>query len=260
MKFNKVIVFFTISTVLSIITRFFQINYTVDFKNGFFYQEYTGLGYFIIAFIFTFALITVLFSFSSHRRPKSPPSNSVFLGICSFILALSIVFEAFNEFLLTSNNIQTLLFKVFGILAAVYFIALGLKQFIDIPLPNMLSLIPAVYVIFVIVLNFTAISSLALITDNIFLLSAYCIVLLFFINFAKLYNTLETEGNFKKLLATGLSGSLLCFTQSIPHFIINIIHNNSYNHISNISNLSLFAFGLFIITFIFKCFSKQNAE
>ena len=85
-------------------------------------------------------------------------------------------------------------------------------------------------------------------------------MLLFFLSFGKLYNGIDTERNFRKLMASGLVSAVLCFTQSIPHIIINLVTDNGYLHTSNADNFSVLSFGMFIAVFTFSHFSAKNIK
>ncbi len=261
MKYSKIILFFNIALVLSTIMRFLQIEYTIDFSTGFFKSGYEGYGYFILGAILLSAVLTIVFSSLSHRKPERTPRPNIVLSIISFLPAIAILYDVLSDSsMLYINQVQSLLLKITGIAAAVFFIIFGLNRFIAIGIPDISYVIPCVYVIIKIICDFTSISSLALISDNIFLIVAYCLVLLFFINFAKLYNSLDTEYNFRKLKATGLSAALICISQSVAYIIVNIIRGGSYNHISVSANLGLLAIGLFILTFIYSHYSNVNMD
>ena len=150
--------------------------------------------------------------------------------------------------------------KIFGILSGAFFILYGLEKFIDIKLPNITTAIPALYVVIRLISDFTAVSSLAIISDYVYLICGYCVILLFFLNFVKLYNEIDTEYNFRKIFSTGLSSAVICISQSVAHIAVNIASNNGYTHISHGANLSFLAFGIFIITFILTHFLPKNLK
>ena len=61
-------------------------------------------------------------------------------------------------------------------------------------------------------------------------------------------------------MASGLVSIVLCFTQSIPHIIINLTTHNGYLHTSNADNFSVLSFGIFIAVFTFSHFSAKNIK
>lgn len=261
MKYNKIILFFNIALIFGVIMRFFQIRYTVEYETGFFIQNYKGIGYFMLAAVFVIALVAAIFANTCHKSPEHPPKKGRALGIVSFLPAAAVLAEVFSEsFSSAVSPVMLLLLKASGLLAAAYFVGFGLQKFVDFDIPPIASIIPCVYIIIRIICDFSNISTLALISDNIFLISAYCLSLLFFLNFTKLYNEVDNEYNFRKLLASGTAAVILCISQSVPSFVINLISGNGYTHISPAANFSLFAFGLFVMIFIFTHFSDENMK
>lgn len=260
MKYNKIILFFAISLVFSTLMRYFQIGYTVEFETGFFKTGFENVGYFIMGAIFVSALLTAIFSKTAYKKPDGVPKNKI-LGVVSAIPAIAVLIEILADSqIIYINPIQIILLKITGLMTAVYFILFGLSQFIELKIPSITSIIPAVYIIIRIICDFTAISSLALISDNIFLIGFYCLILLFMLNFAKLYVGMGGDGIFRKLLALGLSSSIIGISQAVPFIIINAITQNGYNHITNSENFSILGFSIFAIVFVFTYFSRENVE
>ena len=260
MRYNKIMFFFFIALPICIVLRLMQLIYTVDFATGFFKQEFKTFGGYILLIIFGFAAASVIFAFTAHRRPEHPPCDNIFLDISGVLLALSLLSEIFTESMPVSLPMwQGLLLRISGFAAAVYFVLLALKNIFNFHLPKAMAVFPVVYMVSKIICNFSVISSLALISDNILLLSAYCSGLLFFLNYAKLYNGLDSEYNFRKLLATGLLTVLFSFTQSIGHIVINILTSNAYTHTTLISNIFILFMGIFAAIFILFHFSHKNA-
>lgn len=259
MKINKIITFFSLSVVLTTMIRLFQIKYTVEFETGFFIGNYSGIGYFMLAAIFLAALACGIFAFVYYKNPEKTPSKSSVLGIVSFLPVVTIVLgniESATQFAV--NPLQNNLLRVASILTALFFIFFGITKFTGSSLPDWTAVIPSVYFIIKMIADFAKISSLALISDYILSISAYCVMLLFFIAFAKLYNNIDDEKNFKKLFAFGLSSAVLSLSQAVAYFVVNFIFKKQYNHIGIVTNLDFLAFGIFIVVFVFTYFSPQK--
>ena len=259
MKYGKIMLFSGIALAVSLVMRLLQIVFTVDTATGFFKTEYTAAGYYLMVMIAVICAAAAFICFTSHRSPARPPHTNSFMSAASFLMVPAIFIELYAEsFSGTVMVWQNTLLVLTGIAAAVYFIVFGFTAFADIKMPQLLAVLPAVYFIMRIICSFTSISSLALITDNIFLIAAYCVALVFFLCFGKLYNGIVTDNSFRKLLASGTVAAILCFTQSVPHIIVNIATSNGYQHTSNAANYALFITGVFITVFIFSYFSASN--
>ena len=261
MKYKKIILFFCIIMPLSILLRTFQLFFTVETKTGFFKSEYETAGFYLLLLIIAVCVSLAVICFTGHRNPEHPPKINPLISFASFFAVLGVAAGVYDARLSpVAMPWQIALLTVSGFIAAVYFILYAVSGFINLKLSPLLSVLPSVYFIMKIICSFTAISSLALISDNILILSALCVMLLFFLSFGKLYNGIDTERNFRKLMASGLVSIVLCFTQSIPHIIINLTTHNGYLHTSNADNFSVLSFGMFIAVFTFSHFSAKNIK
>ena len=259
MKLNKIFLFFGITLPISIAMRFLQLFFTVEIKTGFFTTESGNYGILLSVLIFIIFFATALFGYFTYKKPEQSPKPNVALSISSVMLSLSLLYQLFTQH---TNAIpwQLLLLYVSGIATALYFLLFAIAPFLNIKLPSLLTTFPTIYLVTRLICDFTSISKLAIISDNVLIIATYCVMLLFMLNFAKLYNLLDTDKNFKKLLATGLGSVTLCFTNAIPFFAINFKTNFGYQHTSVSENITLIFWGLFIITFLLTHFSKKNLE
>lgn len=259
MKYKKILLFFCIILPLSVLLRTLQLFFTVETDTGFFKSEYKTAGIYLLIIIIAACACLAIICFTGHRNPEHPPKINPFISVGSFIAALSVASGFFDR---SSAGIlmqwQSILLTLSGVLATAYFLLYGMSGFIKFKLSPLLSVIPSVYFIMKIICSFTAISSLALISDNLLVLAAYCVTLIFFLSFGKLYNGIDTERNFRRLMASGLVAVVLCFTQGLPHIFINLATDNGYLHTSNAANYSLLGFGIFIAAFTFSHFALKN--
>lgn len=261
MKYKKILLFFGIALPASVLLRILQLMFTVDAKTGFFKTEYKEMGFYLLILILLCAAVTAALCFTSHRKPEHPPKKSLILAIAAFLTAGVIGAEIFSEsFAGTVMQWQTSLLMLAGIASAVFFVIYGISLVSDFKLPPISAAIPIIYFIVKIICVFTSVSSLALITDNVLMLAAYCGLLLFFLCFGKLYNNIDREYNFRKLQAAGFGSAILCLAQSVPHIVINILNGNNYQHTSNISNIALLIYGLFAAVFTLTFFSVKNVS
>lgn len=260
MQFKKILLFFTVALPLSVALRLVQLGYTVDMTTGFFKTEYKPYGLYILIAIFVFAAATAFFAFTSHRAPEHPPRVNPVLAGAALLLCLALLYElAAESFPESVPYWQTALLKLSGFATAMFLALYAVGAFLALPIPEICTVIPMVYLILRIICYFTAISSLALISDNVLLIASYCAMLLFMLYFAKLYNKSEGDSNFRRLMASGLASTLFCLTQSVPHIIINFINGFTYVHTSMSANITVLCLGLFSAVFTFSHFSKRNA-
>lgn len=259
MKLNKIWLFFYTALPVSVALRIYQLLFTIDGKTGFYTETSGNYGIILLVLIFLFAAAVLIFGFFTHNRPENPPKTNLFLSFAILPIAATILYESFiSNVPISMIGWQNIACKGIGIIAIAFFLWYALSYNIVFRTPPALTTIPVIYFTVRLVCDFTAISKLALISDNIILILTYCVTLLFWLNFAKLYNNVGTEKNFKNLLATGLCSAILSLVNSIPNIFVNIISENEYMHTPMTTN-NLFLFnGLFIIVFLHSHFSKKN--
>lgn len=261
MKLNKIMAFFCIGLPICVCLRIFQIIFTIEFETGFYINEFETIGKVILIAIIVFCALLWLYSSRYYKAPEKSPEYNMLLSVSSVGLAVVTVAQAFME----SSYIytfawQNLLIKIVGIITALYFLGFAAKYYVNFKFPPMLHIIPCIFMILRTAFIFINTSALAHISDNVLILAAYCAVLVFFVNFAKLYNDVDAENNFKKILASGLVSAVLCFTQGIAHSVINFASGNKYLHVSHVANISVLLMGVFVIVFIVTHFYMNKKD
>ena len=260
MKYKKIMLFAGTLLPISVLLRVAQLMFTVEKTTGFFKPEYEVYGYAILILMFVFAAAAALLAFTTHRSPEYPPMGNIYMGATSLALAFFILREALSATVSpTSMPWQVTLLKITGLAAAIFFAASGVGNVISFKIPSLCYALPLLYFVFKTIYEFTAISALALISDNIILLGAYCSVMWFMLQYAKLYNSAQSDSDFRKLLSSAILSVIFCLTQSLPQIIVNIITGNSYLHISSATNWAMLFTGIFIAVFTVFHFSHRNA-
>lgn len=260
MKYKKIIFLFSVFLPVSVVLRTMQLSFTVDYSTGFFTREFKTNGEAMLWVIFALCFAPAVFALFSHRNPEAPPKPNIVLSVASFLAAGSVAYELFTErFSQAVMDWQVMAVKTAGVVTVAFFAYYGLQRFINFRIPRISTAIPTVYFILRIICDFTSISSLALISENLLLMISYCAILLFMLQFTKLYNDIDSEYNFRKLLSTGLASIILCFTHTVPHFILKLSTGYSYMHTSFAANINVFFIGVFIAVFLFSHFSFSNA-
>lgn len=260
MQYKKIMTFFSVVLPLSVAVRFVQLKFTIETDTGFFKFGFEDIGNFMLALIFGFAIASAVFGAFTRRSPKSLPEGNVFMAVSALGYALSVAIVVLTESHSAVSVLawQSALLRITGILSVVFFAAFGISIFLGFRIPNICTIIPVFYLILRIICDFSAISSLAMISDNLILMGAYCTGLWFMLQFAKLYNGVNPKNQEKRLLAGGLASVVLCFTQSLPHILINAFSEENYLHTSVSENLSVLFMGIFILTFIIVYFKREG--
>ena len=260
MKHEKILLFWGLALPASIALRLVQLFCTIQGDTGFFKQEFAGFGLAITLIIFVFVALAVFFGFISHRNPESAPQNSLPIAVVSLWFAAASFYEiATVKTVAFAGFWQAPLLKVLSVFAIIFFVVYAISLCTPfVKVPRVFFAIPVFYFIAKIMCDFTSISSLALISDNVFYLASLCSSLVFFLQYFKLYAGFDKERNFRKLLASGIAASVFCLTQSVSYIVYNIANKGGYSHISKAANYGLLATGLFIVIFVLTHFKRKS--
>ncbi len=261
MKYKHLVTLFAVALPVSVLIRVFQVFFTVDGTTGFFKPDYKTLGICMVVILLAIIATTAIISVFIRRCPPKMPRVKKSLGTSSLLLGLSVLFEIFNTSYTTNIAFwQKGLVVLFGGATAVFFIAYGLKMFKNFHINRKFYVVPVLYWMIKLVFIFTGISSLALISDNVFLVLSYCGTLIFMLEYAKFANKIDIDMNYKKLFASGLAAIILCAVTSLPRFIAVIMGNTEILHESVASPVTVFFTGVFIAAFIFNDYSVHNLK
>lgn len=236
----------------ALILRVIQVFTVIEAKTGFYNRGSDTVGTVLTVLVFGFCFAGAIFARNAFKIEKSTAVPLITLPSC--LLGAALLFEVFAEtFANESMGWQVLFMKSLGVLAAVYFIALGFVK-----MPDICHIVPALYMIMRIICSFINIASLSLIAENVLYTAALCCSLLFFVSYAA-HNCLEENKgnslNFRAVLAASL-----CFVTVISNIIAEIFSKGGYNHIPLYSQFVMLAVSLFIGWFTVLKVVKSNKE
>ncbi|MBE6777445.1 MAG: hypothetical protein E7542_04970 [Ruminococcaceae bacterium] len=260
MNFKKIMTTFFICLPVCIAARVVQIAVTIQKSNGFYLTGFDTFGNVMMALIGLSCVLLFLVAFKAYKTPEKTPRVNLAMAITSYVVALAFLGELFFEAVApTTPEWQKYVAKVITVAASGYFVLFGSSHFCKIKMPRLIHAIPAIYAIARTIFTFINISSLAAISDNVLLMAGYCVLMLFFINYGKLYNGLDVEVNFRKILATGLVSVTLCASQSVAYLLVNVF-GSGYTHSDSSVIFTLLAMSVFIVVFILAHFKTNKKE
>ena len=257
MKLNKIMFFFILALPISIVLRGLQLLFTVDYVTGFYYGSKETVGIILLILILLSAFFMGFFARQVFTRPENSPKANIFTSLFSLLVCGAIFNENFIQaFPVSALPWQIAILKITAVLISVYLLCVPLSLIFKFQIPPLLSVCPIIYLLMKIICDFTVVSKLAFISDNILMVAAYCLILLFFLNFGKLCNGIDDAG-FKKILSYGLPAVILSLTCSIPNLAVNLILKEEYLHTSISASLSLLLFGILILSFLISYFYQK---
>ncbi len=258
MNFKKNIAGFS-GLFICMLIRIFQIAFLVEYSNGFYFTGKEFLGNLCLILIALICAAIIFFVFKAEKTAVAPPKTDWLLAIVSFVVAVTLFREIFGENMpMTMTAGQVFTIKIVSAFTAVYFIVFCMQYVLNFKMPPLLHLMPIIYAMVKTIFMFINLSSLALISDNILLLAAYCSLMLLFISYGKFHNGIEEKRGDTKLLATSCVSAIITITASVPNMIINLFSKQPYIHTNTDVLMTLFAFGIFTIVFMCKSAHKKE--
>lgn len=261
MKYNRIKAFVIIALISCIAIRTLQLFFTIDEVTGFHIKEFENYGRIMTAIIFAFALFTVIFSLISHKKPEHPPKQNPLISLLAVFLSVTVFLDALNcQSNIVAKAFQETALLVTGFLASLFFLLYAISGFVKFNIPKVMFLFPTLFYIIKLAFDFLNVSSIAMINDSVMHITSECFILIFMLQFAKLYFGMDSDYNFRKIMASGFATSIFCLSQTVSQFIYVFFANGQFRHLPVTSHLNLLAFGLFSLVFTFCHFGKKNCE
>lgn len=217
MNFRHLMALFGVSLPLCVLLRVLQLKFTIEENTGFINPEFFLISVLIMVIIFIAVAVVVFVSFAAKTAKRKPSVIKPGLSIVSLCVSASAIYEFIEALKPTAVNMwYNNLFVVLSLAAALFFIALSVKNIYDYPLPKLFYILPVLYMVVKLISMFISISSLALISDNVFMILSYCCILLFWLYYSKVENEVECEKSRKLMLVSGMTATMLCAVNSLP--------------------------------------------
>lgn len=258
MKYKQTLGFFAVSLFLCVVIRSFELIYIVDSKTGFLKEQYRTIGIFAVVVIIAAIIALSAISAAVFRKPKQPPEINLPMSFSCFALSVLTVYS-----LLTMPQsqqgapLQRKLLVFFSILYAAFLLVYAFKSIKDFRLPGAAYIIPVAFWIVKLMSDFTKISAISLITENVFNILSGCCVTVFMLEFSRFEAFGKKECNFK-LLSSGIASTMLCAVSSVSPLCAAAVRATEQMH-ESIVNIFTFLFtAIFIATFVFTNFKDDD--
>ncbi len=259
MKFRHIMTFFLITLPFCVALRTLQLIFTVESNTGFMKQQYSGISVGIMVVIFAAIAVLSVTAATVNRPPYD--KHNMRPGLALFSIAVSVTFIYELTQIVGNANVnlwQNFLLIVFCFLSALFFMAYGITNIYYFKIPPILYLIPVFYSLVKLIVSFVSVSSITLISDNVFLLLTNSAILVFMLEFAKYVNNINNESNYKKLLGSGMAAVMLCFTSTIPQLIVAICGKAEMLRESVSSIFTTIFTGAFILSFLISFYGDTG--
>lgn len=273
MKFRHAMIVLSAALPVCVVLRALQLIFTIDSSTGFIKQSYNTMAVAITIIVCVAVAVVSALAIAVDKVKTKPQAPKPVLAVACLLVSGMFVFNtvaniykiietAFWQETLTQNIINAFnsvawydsVLLILSVLSALCFAAYGLKNIYDYNM-SIALVVPVLYYIVKLISIFVSTSSLALITENVFLIFTNCVLLWFIFEFASFENQMgDTNKKPKKLFASGLAAVMLCAMTSLPEFI-RMICDKTLVSGDAVSEASLnLAVGIFVLIYIMSSF------
>lgn len=266
MKYRHTMLLLYISLPICVILRTIQMIFTIDYGTGFIKQQYSVISPIITVVICAAVAAVSLLSAACEINPKGTTLRPGIAAASFLVGGMFVCQMAADVANLSFAAWYDMLLMVLGLVAALAFIAYGLKNVYDYKLPSIVLVVPTIYYVVRLISLFIGTSKLAMVTENIFMLFTNSVILLFVFELACLENEIgNTQKSTKKLFVYGVATIMTCVTTSLPKLILIVTSDLKFAR-SDIAvallNLSIavFAFAYIVCNYKEKTKLSQKAQ
>lgn len=238
--FGTGILVFAAAVIIALPLRTLQYFTVLESETGFFIKN--DWSVYLLGIILSAAIIFLLvFGFISRKSLdysletiKRPGQGILSLTACAGILmstasiAVDLVSSTGFSQEESTNKAILAIQAIFGVLSAIYFLAVGLSFLTGKSNGSeyrLISLAPVIWSIFRLVLRFTRTISYIRVSDLMFEMLMLVFFIMFFMTFAQVNSRVDGEKKEWKIAAYGLPAALLALVCFVPRFIVMITGN-----------------------------------
>lgn len=270
MKYRHAMILLATALPLCVVLRIIQMFFTIDEGTGFIKQQYSTIGL-LISIIVCAAIATVaLLAVITDIKCKESEGPQLAICVSSLLVGGMLIYKAvanISEILKPGAwkpaAWYDLALFVLMLLSAIVFFVYGLKNISDFKMPSMILSIPVFCFIVKLISVFVSTSSLALVTENVFLVFTSSAVLWFMFEFSNFENGVgDKDKKIKKIFASGIASIMFCAATTVPKIFVAMISKSGLSN-ADISTVLLdTALAIFILSYIICKFGEvqKNAK
>ena len=221
-------VIFALGVISAIPIRCYQMFNMLDSETGFYLKTNVTIPLLNGILVGVFVLAVVI-SYLGKKNTIRPIGRNISLAVVSYLFAFSLIADGINKlFEAPLNGIQVqdgfvLAQGVFALLSSIFFIIVGISftagtdSFVR---RGILAVMPVFWAISRILQRFSVAIDFKNVSELLYELAMLCLVMLFFMSFARVYVSTEGAKMSWRIFAFGIPAALFAFLCSLPRFLV----------------------------------------
>ncbi len=221
-------VIFALGVISAIPIRCYQMFNMLDSETGFYLKTNVTIPLLNCILVGVFVLAVVI-SYLGKKNTIRPIGRNIPLAVVSYLFAFSLIADGINKLFEASlNGIQVqdgfvLAQGIFALLSSIFFIIVGISftagtdSFVR---RGILAVMPVFWAISRILQRFSVAIDFKNVSELLYELAMLCLVMLFFMSFARVYVNTEGANMSWRIFAFGIPAALFAFLCSLPRFLV----------------------------------------
>ncbi len=221
-------VIFALGVISAIPIRCYQMFNMLDSETGFYLKTNVTIPL-LNCILVGVLVLAVVISYLGKKNTIRPIGRNIPLAVVSYLFAFSLIADGINKLFEASlNGIQVqdgfvLAQGIFALLSSIFFIIVGISftagtdSFVR---RGILAVMPVFWAISRILQRFSVAIDFKNVSELLYELAMLCLVMLFFMSFARVYVSTEGAKMSWRIFAFGIPAALFAFLCSLPRFLV----------------------------------------
>lgn len=260
MKYKNIMAIFGVSALISFYLRLREQMLCIDAR-GFVRDGYAEKNFFLLLWSAGFLIAAAVVASLVRRCPLKAPKVGVSLCAVSAVLGVWMIYESVTVVSPASVPAwQGAAMNVLGVLSGLMFLAYAASGLVKFTLPGALFILPVLFWMLRLIWVFTALNTLALTVEHVFLLMACSALLVFMLQLAKLMSGQGNSYHFKWMLVSGVCAVIFCADYALPNLLLELAGSRTASKESVSSEIMILLTAAFVLVFLIAYFDQRNLK
>ena len=260
MKYKNIMAIFGVSALISFYLRLREQMLCIDAR-GFVRDGYAEKNFFLLLWSAGFLIAAAVVASLVRRCPLKAPQVGIPLCGVSAVLGVWMIYESVTVVSPASVPAwQGAAMNVLGVLSGLMFLAYAASGLVKFTLPGALFILPVLFWMLRLIWVFTALNTLALTVEHVFLLMACSALLVFMLQLAKLMSGQGNSYHFKWMLVSGVCAVIFCADYALPNLLLELAGSRTASKESVSSEIMILLTAAFVLVFLIAYFDQRNLK
>lgn len=238
------------AAVAAVALRLITMIVFTDYATGFIKPEYFSAAVILFAVFLCITVFATLYVSISAANAKTTPSFYLTNSVFALAVGVTIAISAFWGDYANVPDALRIVCIALGIISAFFFCGFAFRSVFHFPFSEKLTVFPLAFFIIKSAVVFIKNSYHTAIIDTVFEVGSYCLILLLFLEIARVANNAATKNAVNKFSALSASASIFLISASLPKLLLAITYPSALHDGTGDSLLLLFL-GFFVVSLLF---------